>query len=110
MRSASSGAGLEREADAARSLLAGDETVEAYARWLPIGLRAVEQARDAQHAANAELDRVRAMLTLCRTEVQAVETQIEAVSRAESRERGRRDQLAADEAARLVFMRRSGEP
>lgn len=101
------GRALEQEARAAMSLSAGDETVETYARWLPVGRRAHQRALDAERAASAELDRARAMLVLARAEVRTVELQIEARTRANAARMERRDRDAADEAARTLFTRRT---
>ena len=98
-RAEAASAALEREMQAAMSLTGGDEAVETFARWLPAGRRAIKLAHDAQRDATAVLDQARAVLTLARSGVRAVETLIEQ-RRAEQRlEDNRRDQRALDEAA-----------
>ena len=98
-RADAASAALEREMRAAMSLTGGDEAVETFARWLPTGRRAIKQAHDAQRDATAVLDQARAVLTLARSGVKAVETLIEQ-RRAEQRlEDNRRDQRVLDETA-----------
>ncbi len=93
-------ASLEREMKAATSLVGGDDAVESFARWLPVGRRTVEQARNAQKAATTELDRARALLTLARAAVSAVESLIEQRQLKEHAEEGRKEQLVLDELGR----------
>ena len=95
---AASGA-LEQEMRAAMSLTGGDEAVETFARWLPAGRRAIKQARDAQRDATAVLDQARAVLTLARSGVKAVETLIEQRRAGQRLEDNCRDQRMLDEAA-----------
>ena len=91
---------LEHEMKAATSLVGGDEAVETFARWLPIGRRTLAQARDAQRVATAELDRARVLLGLARAAVAAVESMIEQRQTEQRFEEGRREQLLLDEASR----------
>ena len=93
-------AALEHEMKAAISLVGGDEAVETFARWLPVGRRTLAQARDAQRTTTAELDRARALLGLARAAVAAVESMIEQHQVARHLEEGRREQLLMDEAGR----------
>ncbi|MBE7210020.1 MAG: hypothetical protein INR65_03285 [Gluconacetobacter diazotrophicus] len=94
------------EARAALSLVHGDEQVESYARWLPIGRRAVERAHGQHRTATVELDRARAMLALARAGFRAVEKQVEARDAAEAEREGRQDQRAADEVAGVIHLSR----
>ena len=91
---------LEHEMKAATSLVGGDEAVETFARWLPIGRQALAQARDAQRTATAELDRARVLLGLARAAVTAVEAMIEQRQAEQRLEDGRKEQLLLDEIGR----------
>ena len=88
---------LDREMKAATSLVGGDEAVETFARWLPIGRRALAQAREAQKAATADLDRARAVLGLARAAISAVESLIEQRTIQQRLEDSRKEQLLLDE-------------
>lgn len=96
-RAEKASAALEHEARAATSLAGGDDQVEAFARWLPIGRNTLQQAHDARRDATAELDRVRAFLTLARSSVRAVETLIEQREQEEQLEAQRKEQRVLDE-------------
>ena len=65
------------ESLAALDLAAGDDAVDAFARWLPIGRKAVENARQAEQEAAGELDRARIVLGLTRAAHRSVELLIE---------------------------------
>ncbi len=99
-RAQAAAASLEREMKAATSLVSGDDAVESFARWLPVGRRTVAQARDSQRAATTELDRARAVLALARAAVRAVESLIEQRQVEERTEEGRKEQLVLDEVGR----------
>ena len=99
-RAHAAAAALEREMKAATSLICGDDAVESFARWLPVGRRTVAQAREAQRAATTDLDRARAVLALARAAVGAVESLIEQRQMEERAEAGRKEQLMLDEAGR----------
>lgn len=92
---------LDREMAAATNLTCGDDVVETFARWLPIGRRNLKLAHDAQRDATAELDRARAVLALARASVRAVETLMEQREQARMLENGRREQLILDESGRM---------
>ena len=99
-RADAAAAALEHEMKAATSLVGGDEAVETFARWLPIGRRTLAQARDAQRTATAGLDRARVLLGLARAAVTAVESLIEQRQAEERLEEARKEQLLLDEAGR----------
>ncbi len=99
-RADAAAAALEHEMKAATSLIGGDEAVETFARWLPIGRGALAQARDAQRSATTELDRARVVLGLARTAVTTVESLIERRKAEERLEENRKEQLLLDEASR----------
>ena len=99
-RAQAAAASLEREMKAATSLVGGDDAVESFARWLPVGRRTVAQARNAQRAATTELDRARAVLALARAAVSAVESLMEQRQVEERAEEGRKEQLILDEVGR----------
>ena len=105
-RTDAAAAALEHEMRSATNLVGGDEAVETFARWLPIGRRTLAQARDAQRAATTELDRARVVLGLARIAVSAVEALIERRQAEERLEEGRREQLLRDEVSR----RPAGDP
>lgn len=88
---------LDRETQAAMSITGGDDMVEAFARWLPVGRRHLNKAHDDQRVATAELDRVRAVLTLARSGVKAVERMIEQRDLGLRQEQQRREQAVMDE-------------
>lgn len=63
-----------KETVAALDLAAGDEAVDAFARWLPIGRKAIEMARAAEQEASGRVDNTRVVLGLARAASRAVET------------------------------------
>lgn len=89
---------LEHEMKAASSLTAGDDAVEMFARWLPVGRSALRRAHDEQQQTTTALDRARAVLALARSGVRAVETLMEQRQQERVLEEGRRDQRILDEA------------
>ncbi len=96
-RAEAAAAALEREMQVATSLAGGDEAVETFARWLPVGRRTLKQAHDAQRDATAMLDQARAILALARSGVRTVESLIEQRRAEQQLEDNRRDQRALDE-------------
>ena len=68
---------LERETAAAVDPSQGDARVDAFARWLPVGRRAIETARGLHQAASAAVDQARVVLTVSRAAHRSVETLIE---------------------------------
>ena len=96
-RADAASAALEQEMQAAMNLAGGDEAVETFARWLPVGRRVLKQAHDAQREATASLDHARAILTLARSGVRAVEALIEQRRTERRLEDDRRDQHMLDE-------------
>ena len=97
-RAQAASAALDREMRAATSLAGGDDAVETFARWLPIGRRALRQAHDAQREATATLDHARAVLTLARSGVRTVESLIEQRRVEKQLEDNRKEQRILDEA------------
>ena len=65
------------ETVAALDLARGDEAVDAFARWLPVGRKAIETATIAEHEASGEVDRARVVLGLARAAHRAVELLME---------------------------------
>lgn len=88
---------LDRETEAAANIAGGDEMVEAFARWLPMGRKQLTKAHDDQRVATAELDRARVVLTLARSGVKAVERLIEQRELEHRQEQQRREQAVLDE-------------
>jgi flagellar export protein FliJ len=97
-RAEAASAALEREMKTATSLAGGDDAVETFARWLPIGRRDLKQAHDAQRDATSALDRARAVLALARSGVKTVESLIEQRQAACQIDDNRREQRVLDEA------------
>ena len=91
-------AALQKEAEAAGNLAAGDDAVETFARWLPIGRRDVQLANEARLDSATALDRARALLTLARSGVRSVETLIEQRRLDQDLNRRRDEQQILDEA------------
>lgn len=88
---------LELEMREASSITAGDETVEAFARWLPVGRKRIAQAHARQRDATSTLDQVRTILVLARSGVCAVETVIQKKRDEKAIALGRREQAELDE-------------
>ncbi len=65
------------ETVAALDVAAGDEAVDTFARWLPIGRKAVETARRAEQEASGQVDNARVILTLARAAHRSVEALVE---------------------------------
>ena len=98
LRAEEAAGALDREMRTATSLAMGDDAVETFARWLPIGRRRLRQAHEELRDATAALDRTRATLALARSGVRAVESLIEERCREQALEAGRREQRVLDEA------------
>ena len=64
---------LLREAEAAANVTAGDEVVEAYARWLPTGLQQASAGRLEWEAATVEVNHARATLDAARAAAEMAE-------------------------------------
>ena len=80
---------MQAETDRASDVSGGDSWVEAYAAWLPLARRRLDEARSAQERQEAEVARCRAELTASRAAMQAVEALIAAnrTKQAEAREK-----------------------
>lgn len=85
------------ETVAALDLTAGDEAVDAFARWLPIGREAVATARGAEQEASGDMDRARVVLGLARAAYRSVELLIEKRTEEARQLRDRKEQQAMDE-------------
>ena len=88
------------ETVAALDLASGDEAVDAFARWLPVGRKAVEKARADEHDAAGELDRARVVLGLARAAYRSVELLIEERAREARLLQDRKAQQEMDEIGR----------
>ncbi len=99
-RAQAAAACLDEEMKAATNIVGGDEAVETFARWLPVGRRTLAHAREVERAATTELDRARAVLGLARAAVAAVESLIEQRRVEERVEEARKEQLILDETGR----------
>jgi len=96
-RADEAGNALTRELQVATNLNAGDEAVENFARWLPVGRRALSQAHTAHREAAADLDQARAVLALARAGVRAVELLMERKAEEARLDMARREQHALDD-------------
>lgn len=85
------------ETVAALDLTAGDEAVDAFARWLPIGREAVATARRAEQEASGDMDRARVVLGLARAAYRSVELLIEKRTEEARQLQDRKEQQAMDE-------------
>ncbi|HEX3348210.1 MAG TPA: flagellar FliJ family protein [Acetobacteraceae bacterium] len=90
---------IRREHGAAVDLASTDTAVEAYARWLPLGLRARRDAEASVLSAQASSTHARAHVTSARSAVEAVSKLLDAQLEAERLSRDRRAQAALDEIA-----------
>jgi flagellar biosynthesis chaperone FliJ len=93
------GEAIFREQDAASALDAGDGAVEAFAAWLPLGRRAVAQAREAHLRAGAATVQARAVLAAARASAEAADRLLASRAAERDAEAARRAQAALDEAA-----------
>ncbi len=105
VRTEAASAALDYEMRAATNLAGGDEAVETFARWLPVGRGTLKRAHDAQRDATAALDQARAVLALARSGVRTVETLIEQRQTEQRLEDSRREQRILDEAGRRAPQR-----
>jgi len=85
------------EVTAALDLASGDEVVDAFARWLPLGKKALEAARSAEREAACDVDRARVALGLTRAAHRAVELLVETRQQEARLGEQRRDQHALDD-------------
>ncbi len=85
------------ETAAALDLARGDEAVDAFARWLPVGRKAIEAARLAEQEACGEVDRNRVVLGLARAAHRAVELLIEKRTEEQRQLRDRKAQQEMDD-------------
>ncbi len=99
LRLADEEAALSRETAAAVSPAEGDACVDAFARWLPVGRKAIATAQATHHAASAAVDQARIVLTLSRAAHRSVETLIEKHRGVADREAGLRLQREIDDLA-----------
>lgn len=88
---------LLHEAEVAADVTAGDDVVEAYARWLPKGLRQSAEARLVWEAATTEVGHARATLDAARAASELTENALEAFDKAELAGRMRKEQNELDE-------------
>ena len=85
------------EMTAASSLSGDDLNVEAFAAWLPVGRRAVEDAQAVLERAQQEMAQAFARLNLARVAAEAVEKLIEKQAEATAKEALRIEQIQLDE-------------
>jgi flagellar export protein FliJ len=89
---------LASEMRLALKLEGGDDAVETFARWLPLGRHAIRQAHKVQHDATTRLDHARAVLNLARSGVRTVETLIDQRDQMMRQQSDHREQRLLDEA------------
>lgn len=97
---------LLHEAEVAADVTAGDDVVEAYARWLPKGLRLSSDARLVWEAATTEVSHARATLDAARAAAELAENALDAFDKTELAGRMRKEQHELDELGtrpRVVF-------
>lgn len=92
-------ASMERETEAATSLMAGDAEVEAFAAWLRRILPKLHAAEVAEAEAEAATVEARGVLGAARAGVRAVEETLERHAAAAQAEAERKAQAEIDEAA-----------
>ena len=88
---------LLREAEAAANVTAGDEVVEAYARWLPKGLQQASAGRLEWEAATVEVNHARATLDAARAAAEMAEDAADTFEKAEVTKSRRKEQAELDE-------------
>lgn len=97
-RSEQAGDVLASELRLAMNLDGGDDAVETFARWLPVGRQAIRLAQAAQQDATTRLDHARAILNLARSGVRTVETLIEQRDQTARQQSDHHEQRLLDEA------------
>ncbi|WP_158743957.1 hypothetical protein [Acidisphaera sp. L21] len=90
---------IAQEAAAATDLRAGDDAVEAYAVWLPVGRANAAAARAAHENACSAVAMARAALTIARAAAESAQQLLEKRSKERQLEQGRKIQAAMDEIA-----------
>jgi hypothetical protein len=95
-----------REQNAAGALDASDGAVEAFAAWLPLGRRAVAEAREAHARAGAATVQARAVLAAARASAEAADRLLASRAAERDAQAARRAQAALDEAAARQARRR----
>ena len=88
---------LASEMRLAMNLEGGDDAVETFARWLPLGRHAIRLAHEAQRDATTRLDHTRVILNLARSAVRTVETLIEQRDQVARQQSDHREQRLLDE-------------
>lgn len=88
---------IQRETECASRLDAGDATVEAFARWLRRVRTDRERAATALYQAEERTHEARAVLTVSRGAVEAVEAEITRREAEKQREEDRKEQRSLDE-------------
>ncbi len=95
---------IAEEGFAAASLAGGDEVVEAYATWLPVGRAYAVAARAACDKICCDVAVARAALAASRAAAEAAQHLLDERAAARASEAGRRSQTVMDEiAARRAF-------
>ncbi len=90
---------IDDEAAAASDLAGGDEAVEAFAAWLPVGRSKAAAARAEHDQLRSEVAMARAGLTAARAAAEAADALVEHRAMRRSIEAARREQASQDEIA-----------
>ena len=90
---------IRQEGDAASDLSAGDDAVEAYAAWLPVGRANAVAARAAHEQIRCEIAMARAALTVARGAAESAQQLLDTRATQRKLDANRRDQAVLDEMA-----------
>ena len=90
---------IGREGEVAADLAAGDDVVEAYAAWLPVGRANAAAARAASEQVRCEIAKARAALSAARAAAESAQKLLAKREAERSLEANRRSQAVIDEVA-----------
>ena len=90
---------IAQEGEAAASLAAGDDAVEAYAAWLPVGRAHALATRAAQEQARCDVSVARAALAAARAAAECAQELLARRAAERARDADRRSQAVMDEVA-----------
>ncbi len=90
---------IRQEGEAAADLAAGDEVVEAYAAWLPVGRANAAAARASNEQIRCEIAKARAALSAARAAAESAQQFLDKRAAEHSLDASRRSQAVIDEIA-----------
>ena len=99
MRAEAAESSIDDEAALASDLAGGDEAVEAFAAWLPVGRSKAAAARAEHEQLRSEVAMARAGLTAARAAAEAADALVERRAMQHAVATSRREQASLDEAA-----------